>query len=95
MKILLLALFLGMSQSLYAGCETILVKGSHAALTKKEAKAGAMEEVADACPTLKVDSEMVDCTQVSGESAAHRCKAEAYCNMCDADLARYYEAQSD
>ena len=95
MKVLLLALLLGMSQSLYAGCETILVKGGHTALTKKEARSGAIEEVTDACPSLKVMSEMVDCTQLKGGSAAHRCTAEAYCNLCDDDLARYYEAQSD
>ena len=94
-KILVLSM-LFLSQSLWAGCESSILEGSHTALTKQEAKLGAWEEAKDACYPGEAVKLNIQCKKVKGDKgvegkAAFRCTQEISCNVCGDDLTRKYE----
>lgn len=77
-------------------CETTLVSGAHTARAEWQARQGALEDVADICPSGKVMARQLDCTPVEGEQgvmgyAAVKCIQQAACTVCGEALARMRE----
>lgn len=86
-----------LAQSAWAGCESIIMSGSHTALDQKEAKVGAMHDARDLCQSTDITLLEMQCSKVSGNKGvqgkpAIQCRQEIVCNVCDEDLQRQYEA---
>lgn len=84
---------------LWAGCESTILEGSHTAINKKEAKAGAWEDAVEGCYPGVPTKLNIQCGRVSPEKgvqgkAAKRCVQEISCNLCGNDLRRKYEANN-
>lgn len=85
------------SQLSLANCESTIVEGNHSADTKKEAKAGALEEAVDACypgEATKLDGNCTRLKNQFGENGKKlwQCSREVSCSICGEDLSRKYEA---
>jgi len=96
-SIMLMVIALLAGSNVWAGCESSLLKGSHTALTKKEAKIGAWEDAKEVCYPGKAEKVSLWCEKVEGEKgvqgkSAKRCVQEVACNVCGEALTRRYEA---
>lgn len=97
MKIVQIIFLLVIANPLWAGCEATIIQGSHTAIKKSEAKAGAWEEAKDACYPGEASKLSIQCKNVGKEKgvqgkAAKRCIQDVSCNICGDDLTRKYEA---
>lgn len=86
-----------LAPSVWAGCESIIMSGSHTALDQREARIGAMHDARDLCQSKDVTLHDMQCSKVSGNKGvqgkpAIQCRQEIVCNVCDEDLQRQYEA---
>ena len=77
-------------------CETTPVSGSHTSRAEREARQGALEDVADICPVGKVVPTQLRCGVVDGEQGimgypSVKCVQQAVCTLCGDDLARKLE----
>jgi hypothetical protein len=80
-----------------ARCEMLAFEGAHSAVHLNEARAGAGEELVDACPSNHVMYAQVDCPpapdlRTDDGQSLFRCVARGQCRLCGADLARFKEA---
>lgn len=74
-------------------CENRLVRGVHTARAEWEARQGALEDVADVCPSGKINPTQMHCTPVTGAEgipgyAATKCVQQALCILCGDTLSR-------
>lgn len=99
MKKMLILCILVFSPSLWAGCESTILEGSHVALKKADALAGAWEDAKEMCYPGEAEKLTRKCKKVGGEKGvqgkkAIQCRQEISCSICGEALRRKYEAQN-
>lgn len=77
-------------------CKAFKVAGSHTAEAQHDAQDGAIEEVADVCPSHRVTQVQQQCEPFMPEPGLYlqRCRAEGLCQLCGEHFARYSEIQT-
>lgn len=97
MKRIVVCLLVLFAQPLWAGCESSVIEGSHTAIKRADALAGAWEEAKEACYPGTAEKLSKSCKKVKGEKGvqgkkAVQCTQEVSCNICGDALRRKYEA---
>lgn len=100
MKKLIVTVLVLFSSITWAGCESSILEGSHVALKKAEALAGAWEDAKEMCYPGEAEKLSKRCKKVKGEKGvqgkkAIQCTQEISCNVCGEALRRKYEALSE